>query len=143
MKKLTGKTVRKLYRLCRELEEANGVRVMWGVFPFEGRSALYFYLKPRKNTDHSWMDFLTTGLSFSIGEALQDFYTNLTNLLSVDRFSEEDIQRYHMPTIADYEPGRFERRAYSTRGLHAKRVQWLGKGRYYLESLTAGANGVK
>ena len=74
-KTVTGKTVQKLYRLARELEVANGVRVCFGMFRLFGRQ--YFYFEPVRNNRPG--DVLWDGCGGpTIGEALADFYLHFT-----------------------------------------------------------------
>ena len=76
--KMSGKTVRKMYRLARELEAANGVKVIWKTEVFEGRRVFYFDLIPKKEIHRDL--FGVSGYGFSVQGALRNFYCERKNL---------------------------------------------------------------
>ena len=102
--KMSGKTVRKMYRLARELEAANGVKVIWKTEVFEGRRVFYFDLVPKKEI-HRGM-FGISGFGFSVQEALRNFYRDIGDLLwSEKRFAPE--RKPYITVKDDYLPGRY------------------------------------
>ena len=79
--RLTGRIIRKLHRLARELEIANGVQVRWGMFRLWGRQ--YFYFEPVRNNRPGNVYWDGSG-GPTIGEALADFYHCLYYTLRYD-----------------------------------------------------------
>lgn len=106
-KRVTGKTVRKLHRLARELEAANGVQVRWGMFRLWGKQ--HFYFEPVRNNRPGNVYWAGCG-GVTIGEALADFYLHFYYALRYDG------PQYYRPARPNFNV----RPALS--GLHGRRV---------------------
>lgn len=113
-KKIRGKTVRKLYRLARELETLYGIRVEWGSGFYRGKR--YFYFEPiPKNSRHRGC-YCTTGFAWSVRQALFNFYQDLINILYCKQRGEYILVK------ADYQPARypFDIQLVVAKGLHPR-----------------------
>lgn len=121
--KMSGKTVRKMYRLARELEAANNVTVIWKTDFFEGRRVFYFDLIPKKEIHRDL--FGVSGYGFSVQGALRNFYRDIGNLLMSEKlFTPEERKMYKCPVKDDYLPGRYpcDSSIYAAPGHHGKQV---------------------
>lgn len=103
--KMSGKTVRKMYRLARELEAANGVKVIWKTDFFEGRKVFYFDLIPKKEIH--WGMFGISGFGFSVQEALNNFYRDIGDLLWNEKLFTPEERKSYITVKDDYLPGRY------------------------------------
>ena len=120
VKGIKGKTVRKLYRLARELEEQNGIRVEWRSCIYEGKH--YFLFEPMPIHDRHRGCYCTTGFAWSVRDALRNFYWDLIDILNNEKFKPEERGDY-ITVKADYQPGRYQPDAYPPDGrIHGKEV---------------------
>ena len=132
VKGIKGKTVRKLYRLARELEEQNGIRVEWRSGIYEGKR--YFYFEPVPINSRHMNLFCTTGFAWSVREAVRNFYWDLMDILYCEKFKPEERGDY-ITVKADYQPGRYQRDAYPPDGrIHGKMVFHTEKGFYLMKA---------
>ena len=128
MKGIKGKTVRKLYRLARELEMQNGIRVEWRSFIYEGKHCFYF--EPIQNDSrHLGLGcYCTAGFGNTVREAVRNFYWDMAGILQNERSKPEERGRYDA-VKADFQPGRYKRDAYPPDGrIHGKTVARTEKG---------------
>ena len=125
IKGIKGKTVRKLYRLARELEEQNGIRVEWRSFIYEGKHCFYF--EPIPEDRHLGFGcYCTAGFGNSVRDAVRNFYWDMAGILNNERF--KPLGRYDA-VKADFQPGRYQRDAYPPDGrIHGKKVALTEKG---------------
>ena len=119
IKGIKGKTVRKLYRLARELETLYMIRVEWGSGIYEGKR--YFYFEPIPIHDRHRGCYCTTGFAFTVRQALFNFYQDWTDVLYCETFPPEKRGDY-ITVKADYQPGRyqFDPQLVVARGLHPR-----------------------
>ena len=120
--KLTGKTVRKLHRLCRELEAANGIRLRWVVGEYRGRPVFWFV--PVAKNDKEVL-FFNNDYAFSVGEALENFYSDMAYLLNIEQIAPVALRwRPYSFIRSDCKPSRYswDQSVYQRPGRHGKKV---------------------
>lgn len=105
--KKQGKTVKKLYRLARELEAANGVAVNWSMFPLGGKSYIYFEAMPKNRKETHFP--VTAGET--VQKALEDFYDAFALVL---RWGEKENYREARYSLSE--------NTCDASGLHGKQV---------------------
>ncbi|OQA78273.1 MAG: hypothetical protein BWY31_04366 [Lentisphaerae bacterium ADurb.Bin242] len=101
------KTVKKLYRLARELEAANGVAVNWSMFPLGGKIYIYFEAMPKNRKETHF----PVAAGETVQEALRNFYEAFGWVL---RWGEKENYREARYSLSE--------NAYAASGLHGKQV---------------------
>ena len=121
IKGIRGKTVRKLYRLARELEEQNGIRVEWGSGFYEGKR--YFYFEPIPKKSRHLGCFSGTGFAYTVRQALFNFYQDWYYVLYSEKYPPEK-RGYFITVKTDYQPGRYQYdpELIAARGLHPRHL---------------------
>lgn len=119
IKGIRGKTVKKLYRLARELESLYMIRVEWGSGFYGGKR--FFYFEPIPKDSRNRGCYCTTGFAWSVRQALFNFYQDWTDVLYCEKFPPEQRGEYIL-VKADYQPGRyqFDLQLVVARGLHPR-----------------------
>ena len=120
--KIRAKTQAKLDRLARELEAANGLRIQWSSGIFEGRR--WFLFEPIPKLEKHKYCFAEHGFSYSVGEALRNFYRDMALLLWGEHHFSPEERGDFIPGLDDYMPARypFDKRIYAQPGIHGLRV---------------------
>lgn len=118
-KGIKGKTVRKLYRLARELEAIYGIRIVWGSGFDNGKR--YFYFEPVPKNRRYIGCFCTMGFAYTVRDALFNFYHDWTDVLYCEKFPPEQRGEFIL-VKTDYQPGRYQYDPLrvAARGLHPR-----------------------